>query len=254
MKAMILAAGLGTRLHPLTENRPKALVEIQGAPLLHWTILSLARQGFSEVIVNAHHFSDQITDFLEHFPRTFRSVSLTLAVSREEQLLDTGGGVQNARWFLDGPEPFLVHNVDVLSDFNLTEIAQAHVRSGALATLGVQARSTSRQFLFDEKSELCGWQSRQSGELRMARSPKVTPTPLSFTGIQMLSPEFFRECTARAPFSLVEAYLQLAGNGHKIMAFQQDSARWADLGRPEQLAKACELFGPDYFRSLGVDL
>ena len=88
----------------------------------------------------------------------------------------------------------------------------------------------------------------------MARSPKVTPTPLSFTGIQMLSPEFFRECTVRAPFSLVEAYLQLAGNGHKIMAFQQDSARWADLGKPEQLAKASELFGQDYFHSLGVDL
>jgi len=250
MKAMILAAGLGTRLQPLTQTRPKALMEIQGIPLLAWVIARLVQHGFTEIVVNAHHLADQIATFLDEYQRQPGHDGLRLAVSRETQLLDTGGGVQNAAWFLDHGQPFLVHNVDVLTDLDLNRLMEAHRNSGALATLAVQQRQSSRQFLFDEHQRLCGWQSLQSGETRVARPTNGQVMPMSFMGIQAMSPEVFKRYTAQPPFSLVQAYLQLTAAGETINAFRADKARWLDLGKKEHLAEALDLFGSAFFETL----
>ena len=249
MKAMILAAGLGTRLGPLTRTRPKALVEIAGVPLLAWVIGRLSQHGFTEIVVNAFHLADQIVAFLDEYQRQ-QDHGVSLAVSREADLLGTGGGVQNAAWFLDDRHPFLVHNVDVLSDLDLNSLMQAHRDSGAIATLAVQERKSSRQFLFDDHQQLCGWQSHQSGQTKMARTTGGPMTPLSFTGIQVMSPDIFKRHSAKPPFSLVETYLQLVAAGETVAAFRADSARWLDLGSQEHLDRAVELFGSAFFENL----
>ena len=247
MKAMILAAGLGTRLQRLTLTRPKALVEVQGFPLLAWVIGRLVQHGFTEIVVNAYHLADQIVAFLDDYQRQPGHTGLSLAVSRETHLLGTGGGVQNAAWFLDDGHPFLVHNVDVLTDLDLNCLMEAHRDSGAIATLAVQERKSSRQFLFDDQQHLCGWQSIPSGQTRIAKPTSGPLTPLSFTGIQMISPEIFRRHSAEPPFSLVETYLQLAAAGETITAFRADNARWLDLGSLENLERALDLFGKAFF-------
>jgi len=250
MKAMILAAGLGTRLQPLTLNRPKALLDVQGVPLLGLVLARLAQHGFTDIVVNVYHLADQIVAYLDEYQKKSGQARLTLAVSRETKLLDTGGGVQNAAWFFGDEQSFLVHNVDVLTDLDLNRLMEAHRRSEALATLAVRERKTKRYFLFDEEDRLCGWQSLESSETRMARSVNGTPTPLGFMGIQVLSPKIFRKLTAAPPFSLVEAYLQLAGAGESIKAFRADDSRWMDLGRKEHLEQASELFGQAFFENL----
>jgi NDP-sugar pyrophosphorylase family protein len=254
MKAMILAAGLGTRLQPLTQTRPKALVEIAGMPLLAWVIGRLSQQGFTEIVVNAYHLANQIAAFVDEYQRQPNHSGVTLAVSKETDLLGTGGGVQNAAWFLNDGHPFLVHNVDVLTDLGLNRLIQTHQDSGAIATLAVQERKSSRQFLFDDRQELCGWQSLQSGQTRIARPTDGTVTPLSFTGIQVMSPEIFQRYSARPPFSLVDSYLELAAAGETIAAFRADGARWLDLGNQENLNRAIEFFGEEFFEVLRRDV
>lgn len=250
MKAMILAAGRGTRLGPLGRHRPKALVEIRGIPLLAGVISRLAQQGFREIIVNTHHLADQVDEFLAGYCRRHRRAGITLEVSREEQLLDTGGGVQRASWFFDDGQPFLVHNVDVLSDLHLGRLLQAHLDSGALATLAVRQRKSSRRLLFDSRGSLCGWQSLATGQERMARPPEGPLTPLSFMGIQVISPALLDSLTLSPPFSLVDAYLQAAGRGQPIRAYRADEAKWADLGSRERFRQAENLFEPAFFAAL----
>jgi NDP-sugar pyrophosphorylase family protein len=250
MKAMILAAGLGTRLQPLTLNRPKALLEVEGIPLLGLVLARLSRQGFNDIVVNAYHMADQIVSFLDEYQKRSTHARLTLAVSRETSLLDTGGGLQNAASFFDDEQPFLVHNVDVLTDLDLNRLVEAHRSSKVLATLAVRKRETTRYFLFDEEDRLCGWQSLESNETRMARTANGTPTPLGFMGIQVLSPKIFEKLTAVPPFSLVEAYLQLASAAESIAAFRADDSRWIDLGRKEHLEQASTLFGKEFFEDL----
>jgi len=252
MKAMILAAGLGTRLKPLTLTRPKALLEVQGVPLLALVIARLAQHGFTEIVVNVYHLADQIVAFLEKYETQSGRLGLRLAVSRESSLLDTGGGVQHAAWFFDDGQPFLVHNVDVITDLNLNQLMDTHRSSNGLATLAVRERKTSRYLLFDPQDRLCGWQSLQSRETRIARAVEGPMTPLSFMGIQVISPVMFELLNASPPFSLVEAYLQLAAAGQSINAFRANEARWMDLGRKENLDQASGMFGPDYFNTAKV--
>jgi NDP-sugar pyrophosphorylase family protein len=254
MKAMILAAGLGTRLQPLTQTRPKALVELHGIPLLAWVIGGLVRHGFTEIVVNAYHLADQIVAFLDEYQRQPSHAGLSLAISRETHLLGTGGGVQKAAWFLDDGSPFLVHNVDVLTDLDLNLLVAAHRDSGAIATLAVQERKSSRQFLFDDHQRLCGWQSLEAGQTRMARPTSGELMPLSFMGIQIISPDVFKRNTAEPPFSLVETYLQLITAGETVTAFRADSAHWLDLGKPENLDRAADLFGAAFFETLKKEI
>ncbi|RMG16441.1 MAG: nucleotidyltransferase family protein, partial [Bacteroidetes bacterium] len=192
MKAMIFAAGLGTRLRPLTHHRPKALVEVGGKCLLEIVIRRLLAHGFEEIVVNVHHFAGQVEAFLAQHA----GFGARIAISDERSLLlDTGGGLRQAAWFFD-EQPFLVHNVDVLSDIDLTAMYQAHLQSGALATLACRRRQSSRYLLFDEQNHLCGWKNVKSGEVRMSRQVKSCH-PLAFSGIHVIDPNIFAHLSAK---------------------------------------------------------
>lgn len=238
MKAMILAAGLGTRLRPLTNDRPKALVEIAGRTLLEITLARLRAFGIREVIVNVHHFADQIVDYL----KGNANFGMRIEISREEVLLDTGGGLKKAGWFFledaDGTdEPFLVHNVDVISIIDFAKMVQDHKANGALATLAVQKRESSRQLLFDEQLQLCGRRAGRDREPEIVRaSPRLEP--LAFSGIHVISPRLLPMLTEDGVFSIVTSYLSLAGSGQKIEAFRADQYYWRDLGKRVDLRRA----------------
>lgn len=237
MRAMVLAAGLGTRLRPLTDDRPKALVEVAGRTMLEITLRRLQSFGIRDVIVNAHHFADLLVSYLE----AHNNFGLHIEISREELLLDTGGGIKKAADFFlrDGnlDAPFLVHNVDVLSDIDLAALKMFHVEHSALATLAVQQRPTSRYLLFDQNNQLCGRRAGLDGPPEMARSAAETHA-LAFCGIHMLSPRIFSLLTEEGAFSIIPAYLRLAAQGEIISAFRADSYHWRDLGRPESIAQA----------------
>ncbi|KAA6460911.1 nucleotidyltransferase family protein [Acidobacteria bacterium AB60] len=231
MKAMVLAAGLGTRLRSLTNDRPKALVELNGRTLLEITLARLRAAGVTDVIVNTHHFADRVADFLRS-----RDFGLRVALSYEPVLLDTGGGLKNAAWFFDDGQPFLLHNTDVLTDIDLSAMLRAHREQNALAILATQNRSTSRPLLFDPNAELCG-RIVAGGQREMVRAVE-NPDPRAFNGIHVLSPRIFDLLTEEGVFSIIPAYLRLAAAGESIRAFAADAFYWRDLGRPEHLEQA----------------
>jgi NDP-sugar pyrophosphorylase family protein len=239
-KAMILAAGLGTRLRPLTDDRPKALVEVAGRTLLEITLSRLRTFGIQEVIINVHHFADQVIDYL----KANNNFGMRIAISREQVLLDTGGGLKKAAWFFlrdterssnDGH--FILHNVDVLTAIDLNRMVQFHVENNALATLAVQKRDTSRYLLFNEQSQLCGRRAGRDGQLELVR-PSASPQALAFAGIHVISPRLLPMLSEDGAFSIINAYLRLAAQGGNIHAFPADAYYWRDLGRPENIAKA----------------
>jgi NDP-sugar pyrophosphorylase family protein len=238
MRAMILAAGLGTRLRPLTENRPKALVEIAGRTLLEITLARLRSSGITDVIINVHHFAGMILDFLENN----KNFDMNVVVSPEEVLLDTGGGLKQAAYFflehsVDREEPFLLHNVDVLSTIDLPRMVQFHTERQALATLAVQERKSSRHLLFQEDSELCGRRTGQDSTTELVRSSERVQ-PLAFCGVHVISPRFLAMMNEEGAFSIITSYLRLAGAGEKILGFRADEYYWCDLGTPESVAQA----------------
>ena len=239
MKAMVLAAGLGTRLRPLTNDRPKALVEVAGRTLLEITLTRLQEFGVSDVIVNVHHFADMVAEFL----KSKNNFGMRIEISREDDLLlDTGGGLNKAAHFLlEGSphEPFILHNVDVISTIDLNRMAQSHNQNQALATLAVQDRESSRYLLFDTALQLCGRRLVREGRTEMARSsPSVQE--LAFCGIHILSPRLLTVMTEAGAFSIIDVYLRLAAKGEKVLAFRADGCYWRDLGKPEEIAAAGE--------------
>jgi NDP-sugar pyrophosphorylase family protein len=244
MKAMILAAGLGTRLRPLTDHRPKALVEVAGRTMLEIALDRLRAFGVSEVIVNAHHYADMIVEFLQ----AKNNFGIRIEVSREESLLDTGGGLKRAAWFFleDGAEartPFIVHNVDVIGNIDLGSMMKFQMQHDALATLAVQDRATSRYLLFDEHELLCGRRTAAAERTRdeWAR-PGEPAQPLAFCGIHVLSPRIFAMMEEEGAFSIIDCYLRLAAQGEKIAAYRGDGCYWRDLGRPESIMEASREF------------
>jgi NDP-sugar pyrophosphorylase family protein len=235
---MVLAAGLGTRLRPLTNHRPKALVEVSGRTLLEITLARLREFGVNEVIVNVHHFADMVVDYL----KSKNNFGMRIEVSREEVLLDTGGGLKKAAWFfLDDPkrldEPFVLHNVDVISSIDLRRMMDVHVEKQALATLAVKERETSRYLLFDEQDQLCGRRSKPDLKTELVR-PAENPKALAFSGIHVISPRLLPRIAEEGVFSIINSYLNLAAQGGKILAFHADQYFWRDLGRPEHLIQA----------------
>lgn len=235
MRAMILAAGLGTRLRPLTDDRPKALVELNGRTLLEITISRLRQFGVTDIIINVHHFADQVADHL----RSNGNFGLHIELSREDDLLlDTGGGLKKAAWFFEGSdEPFLLHNVDVLSNIDLAQMLREHERNHALATLAVQQRESSRQLLFDENGQLCGRRKAREASPEMVRK-SANLDELAFSGIHVISPRMLSMITEQGFFSMIATYLRLAAAGEKIVAFRADQYYWRDLGRPEHIRQA----------------
>src|SRR2546426_1454542 len=238
MKAMILAAGLGTRLRPLTDKRPKALVEIAGRTLLEITLSRLRAFGIREVIINVHHFADMIVEYL----KSNDGFGMRIEVSREEILLDTGGGLKKAAWFFledseHAEEPFILHNVDVISTIDLRRMAQFHAENQALATLAVQDREKTRYLLFDEELKLCG--RRRGQETEFVRSSNQVQA-LAFSGIHVISPRLFAMMIEEGVFSIVTSYLRLAAQGENILAFRADEYYWRDLGRPDDVMRAAQ--------------
>jgi NDP-sugar pyrophosphorylase family protein len=247
MRAMVLAAGLGTRLRALTDERPKALVEIGGRTLLEITLTRLWDFGVREVIINVHHLADQIVEYL----KAHDNFGLRFEISREAVLLDTGGGLKKARWFfLDDAnrldEPFLLHNVDVISAIDLRAMIEVHKKSGALATLAVQRRDTSRQLLFDEERRLCGKRTERDEVPEIVRT-SARVEALAFTGIHVISPRLLPMMNEDGVFSIINTYLRLAGQGERIQGYSADGFYWRDLGRPEQLRAAQEDFRQGLF-------
>ena len=241
MKAMVLAAGLGTRLRPLTDDRPKALVTVAGRTLLEITLSRLKAFGVQEVIVNTHHYADMIVQYL----RANNNFGMRIEVSREEVPLDTGGGLKHAAWFfLEGSassqEPFIVHNVDVVSTIDLGRMMRFHVEHAALATLAVQDRATSRYLLFDAHGQLCGRRAGQTVEEAQPElvRPAAAVQALAFSGIHILSPRIFAKIEEEGAFSIIPAYLHLAAKEEKILAFRADEYYWRDLGRPQSILQA----------------
>src|SRR3989441_8832686 len=238
MKAMILAAGLGTRLRPLTDNRPKALVEIAGRTLLEITLSHLRAFGIREVIINVHHFADMILEYL----KTNDNFGMHIEVSREEALLDTGGGLKKAAYFFledskPFDKPFILHNVDVISDIDLRRMVQFHTEHQALATLAVQDRETARYLLFDEQLKLCG--RRRDQETELVRPSKQVQA-LAFSGIHVISPRLFAMMIEEGGFFIITSYLRLAFHRVNILAFRADEYYWRDLGRPDDVMQAAQ--------------
>jgi NDP-sugar pyrophosphorylase family protein len=239
MKAMVLAAGLGTRLRPLTNDRPKALVEIGGRTLLEITLARLRAFGVREAIVNVHHFADLVISFL----KAHDNFGMRIEISREDVLLDTGGGLKKAGWFFledagRAAEPFLLHNVDVISSIDLGRMLQYHHENQALATLAVQQRESSRHLFFDEHLQLCGRRIGNNPPEIVRATPQTQP--LAFSGIHVISPRLFPLLREDRVFSIIDSYLRLAAAGEKIAAFRADEYYWRDLGKPRDLQQAAQ--------------
>lgn len=232
MKAMVLAAGLGTRLRPLTDSTPKALVPVAGKPLLARALERLKAAGVEEVIVNVHHHAGQVERFLE----VNAGFGLgRVELSREETLLETGGGLKKAAWFFDDGRPFFLYNADIVTDISLPALYRFHLEHPALATLAVQARPSSRLLLF-AAGQLVG--RREGGRDEWAGAAREPAAALGFAGLHVLSPEIFPLMTETGVFSITKTYLRLAAAGRRVQAFRCDDAFWADVGSPEKLRRA----------------
>lgn len=238
MKAFILAAGLGTRLQPITDSKPKALVEINGITLLEFTIRRLIKFGFNQIIINVHHFADQIINFLDEK----NNFGIDIKISDEHDLLlDTGGGLKKTNWFFSSNESFLIHNVDILSETDLSQFYNFHLNSDSIATLAVQNRKSSRYFLFDEKKYLCGWENVKTNELKITRQPVGELTRLAFSGIHMADSSIFKLMPSETVFSIVDFYLSIASQ-NRISYFDHSNSLFIDLGKKENLAEAEKIF------------
>jgi MurNAc alpha-1-phosphate uridylyltransferase len=233
MKAMIFAAGLGTRLRPITNDRPKALAELHGTPMLEIVIRRLINYGFDEIIVNVHHFAEKVIDFLA----SKDNFGINLQISDEQgELLDTGGGLKKASWFFDDNEPFLVHNVDTLTDVDLNDFYNFHNKNNALASLLVRHRLGSRFFLFDESKRLCGWENVITKEKVLVSNTKREPEQIAFSCLHIIDPSIFKLINEQGSFSIIDVYLRLAKD-HKFMGYTDDDSYWLDIGTPEKLRK-----------------
>ncbi len=231
MKAILFAAGLGTRLFPLTKDKPKALVEINGTPLLEIAIRHLTKAGIEEIIVNVHHFGNQIIDFLDS---KFGHLNIRISDERDK-LLETGGGLRKAAPLL-GNDAFLAMNADILSNIDIPSFIRYHEEQGGLATLAVRNRDSSRNLLFDDKLNLCGWQNNKTGEKRMSRN-HPNPIALSFSGIQIIHPKIFNFMPIAEKFSIIDVYLA-AAQTEKIIAYRHDEDIWLDVGKLDAIKKA----------------
>lgn len=233
---MIFAAGLGTRLMPLTTHKPKALVELNGKTLLQRAVDKLTHAGIRFIVINIHHFPDLMKEAINQL----QTNGAEIIVSDESDiLLDTGGGLTKAAEHLKGDSPFILHNVDVISDINLKEMYSLHTREKALATLAVSQRTTARYFMWDN-GRLCGWTNIQTKARIDCGSAVSSPRLLAFSGIHIVSPEIFDLIEEQGVFSINKVYLRLAEK-HKIIAWEHDPAYWADLGTTSKLEQASKL-------------
>jgi len=237
MKAFILSAGLGTRLRPITNEIPKALVKINGVPLIEHVIKRLKANGCERFIINLYHYADKVIKFLAS--KNYLETDITIS-DESGQLLDTGGGLKKISWFFNPGESFIVHNVDVISDFDITELYKNHLSNGKTATLAVQKRESSRYFLFDEEKNLCGWENIKTGEQKITRKPIGNLEQFAFSGIHCVNSRIFNFFPEGNVFSLVDLFLKAAAQ-EKITFFDHTGSNFIDVGKKENIAKAEEL-------------
>lgn len=231
MKAMILAAGYGTRLQPLTNHKPKALVEINGFPLLQLIIAKLIKSEVNEIIINTHHFADQIAAFL----RANDNFGIRVELSHEEDILGTGGGLKKASYLFDDAQPFILHNVDIISSIDLKQMHRFHQNHRAMATLAIQQRDTTRGFLIDDQNYICGHEDKDNQRIRIKRHSQGITRFMAFCGIHIISPEIFRYIDQSGRFSIIDSYLSLIEQGFPILGFPADGFYWKDIGKLEML-------------------
>jgi len=229
MKAMLFAAGKGTRLQPLTNTLPKCLVKAGSKTLLEHNILYLKKAGVDTIIVNVHHLADQVVDFIAQ-----RDFGVEVHISLEEELLETGGGLLNAKEHFINEEAFVVCNSDVFTGFDLSVMIETHKRNKNLATLAVSDRKTSRYLRFNEQELLCGWENQKTGE--EISWGHVDYHLQAFNSIQVISSEIFGHMSGfEQKFSTIPVYLQAAKKGKCIEAFSMKDAYWMDIGTIEKL-------------------
>lgn len=230
---MIFAAGLGTRLKPWTDYHPKALAVVNGKSLLQRNVEYLQQHGINEVIVNVHHFADQIIEAIERN----RGWGSTITISDEtDAVLETGGGLKKAAWYFQEPQDFVVMNVDMLTDFDLSAMIAQHQSAKALATLAVSSRVTSRYFLFNAANRLCGWRNTHTGDEKIVIANNSL-IEKAFSGIHVINSSIFSLMQQEGKFSMVDVYLSLAAN-HTIQCFDHTGAKLLDVGKPESIVKA----------------
>jgi NDP-sugar pyrophosphorylase family protein len=241
MKAMILAAGLGTRLKPFTDKHPKALAMVNGKSLLQRNIEYLQKIGITEVLVNVHHFADQIIDAAT----TNNGWGSTVTISDEtDAVLETGGGLKKAAWYFKNETSFLLINADILTNLDLDALVVQHTNTGALATLAVSDRNSSRYFLFDEAGKLRGWKNQNTGEYKPVHLNDSNTEHLqakAFSGIQVIDTKLLALMQREGKFSMVDVYLDLCAT-NTILAYDHTGATLLDVGKPESLALAATLF------------
>lgn len=242
MKGVIFAAGLGTRLYPLTSDKPKALVTVADRVMLEHTLLTFEAAGITEVVINVHAFADKVETWLDKW--ALEHPNMTLRISNERDLLlETGGGLKKMQSWLC-QEPFLVHNVDVLTDIDLTLLVEADEQYAAetsggvhLATLAVRKTESDRYFLFNDEGFLCGWENVKTGEKKISRPHETSLHRYGFTGIHLIHPELFNLMTESGVFSITDVYLRLATH-NAIRMLDVTDCTWFDIGTPEQLQAA----------------
>jgi NDP-sugar pyrophosphorylase family protein len=238
MKAMLLAAGFGTRLKPFTDNHPKALAEVNGKSLLQRNIEYLQQFGLYDVIINVHHFAEQIIESVKN-NNGWRS---NITISDEtDAILETGGGLKRAAWYFNNEDDFVLMNADILTDLPLNSMISFHKKNKPLATLATTNRNTSRYFLFDKENTLCGWKNAKTDEIKIMRDEKKI-YPKAFSGIHIINAKIFSLMQqTEIKFSMVDVYLSLCAQ-HKIFSFDHSNTKFIDVGKPESLQQAAALF------------
>ncbi|MCB9023826.1 MAG: nucleotidyltransferase family protein [Lentimicrobiaceae bacterium] len=237
MKAMILAAGLGTRMRPLTDNLPKALLPIGKYTLLEFAILKLKHAGFDQIIINVHHFPHLITSYLaEH-----KNFGCQIEISDESsRLLETGGGIKKAAWFFKDEKAVLIYNVDIVGDLDLQLLYKYHNESNNIATLVLRRRQTTRYLLFNNQMQLRAWQNVATGEQRIALQTSETLQAFAFSGIHMINPALVDFMQQEEAFSIIDTYLKIAGKLN-VGGYVDESPLWADAGKPRSLEDASKI-------------
>ena len=235
MKAMIFAAGLGTRLAPFTNDRPKAMVLLDGKPMIQWQIEKLKNAGVSCIVINVHHYANQIIDFV-----TNNDFGLEIIISNEtELLLNTGGGLKNAQKYFEPNDIFILHNVDIYSDIDFNTMVNWHLNSGNVVSMAVKHRKSTNYLLFDDSQRLCGWKSYKTNS-EIISIKKDNYDEMAFSGIYVMNYEIFNLIQKQGAFSIIPELLDIAKK-HRIGAYQHDEIFMIDLGKPEAIVE-CEKY------------
>ena len=232
---MILAAGLGTRLKPFTDKHPKALAIVNNKPILLRNIEYLRNAGIDEIVINVHHFADQIISFIKE-----NNIPNIIISDESNEVLETGGGLKKASSLLEDSNPFVLMNVDILTDLELKSMISFHQKNNPLATLGVSKRDSSRCFLFNEKNELCGWKNKATNEEKISKI-ESSYNEFAFSGIHIINPSIFSLMKQEGKFSMVDVYLELAKT-NTILGYDHTGCNLIDVGKPESIMKAEGIF------------